>query len=351
MSRLFLVFVFIFSPVFVLSFSGCAAGPAEQRTEEWVSPIDLKYKSKNPELFAQYEEARKLLDNWRGQEEYLINANKILNSIIQSDDKYAPAHREFGRLYIMAGYINYDNFREGSLNPAETSILESIKIEPGYADAYVLLGHLYTNMKRYDEARIALAKADYIGTKSPWLNLNWADLYNKLENYDAAYTRYMKVVSEETSNRKAYSSALSGVTAYFRRMKEYDKANEWYKKQLEYEPESAWNWGNYASFLLYFREDVDGAISNAEKALSIMNYGMGKFTLACAIYTKWAKQLESGNSDKATQALFDKAYSIYPGIDEVIRETSQYKGTKITAEKLSEYIRNKGLTNTTTRNS
>ena len=200
--------------------------------EEWVSPIDNKYSEKNPELFSNYSQARAILDSWRGQRKKLREADTLLKNVIQNDGNFAPAYREFGRLYIMGGYINNDNFEKDSFNPAEVSILKSIEIEPNYAESYVLLGHLYTNMKRYTDAENALVKAEKIGTNIPWLHLNWADLLIKQKKYEEALKRYQGVLKTGTSNRKAYSSALSGVTTVYQYMGQYGKANDGFKKKL-----------------------------------------------------------------------------------------------------------------------
>lgn len=295
--------------------------------DEWVSPIDVKYKNKNEKLFSEYSAARDELDQWRGQREYLAEAGKVLTKIIQEDAAFAPAHRELGRLYIMAGYINGDNYEKGSLSPAEKEILKSIEIEPDYADSYVLLGHLYTNLKNYSKAMESLKKADEIGTKIPWLDLNYADLYIDIGADDLAEKKYLNVVESNTNNKKAYGTALQGLAKLYTRKGDFKKADEWYEKTTQYEPESAWNWGNYANFLLYRMNDADRAIKNGEQALKIMDYGMGRFTLACALFAKWAQGIESGNDPVQAQKLFDRAYALYPNIGEVVATMRRNKNT------------------------
>lgn len=305
---------------------------------EWISPIDNKYSTKNQKLFSDLLRARDILDSWSGQGDKLSEADALLKSVIQKDGNFAPAYREFGRLYIMKGYINYDNFEQGSLNPAEASILKSIEIEPNYADSYVLLGHLYTNMKKYSDAKDALVTAEKIGTNIPWLHLNWAALLIKQKKYEEALKRYQRVLETGTSNRKAYGSALSGVTTAYRHMKQYDKANEGYKKEITYAPDVAWNWGNYSNFLLFSYNDVDGAIVNGQKAISIMDYGMGRFTLACALYTKWALLLQDANKKEGAQQYFEKAWALYPYPERIIEKTGSYKYTSITAAELQKWL-------------
>lgn len=308
---------------------------------DWVSPIDKKYLDKNQELFSKFDEAREILNSWGGQREKLLKSDSLLREILEKDTEYAPAHREYGRLYIMAGFVNYDNFKEGSLNPSEASILKSLEIEPDYADSYVLLGHLYTKMKRYKEAAIALRKAEEIGTEIPWLQLNWADLFKKQNKYSKAMQHYKNVVKNGTNNRKAYASALSGVTTMHRYMNEYDNANEGYKEQLKYSSDDAWTWGNYSSFLLFTYKDVDGAIEKGSKAIQIMNYGMGRFTLGCALYTKWAMLKDNPATALQAQQYFEQAWSIYPYPEKIIKETKRYSYTKITAVSLDKWLTRK----------
>lgn len=298
------------------------------------SKTDTKYKNRSQALYAKFDEARELLDSWRGQRELLSRAQQLLTEVTQVDTKFAPAYREFGRLYIMSGYISEDNVDPQSLARSEAVILKAIEIEPDYADAYVLLGHLYTNMRRYADASAALTKGEKIGTASPWLQLNWADLLTKQGDHEGAFQRNLAVAKGGTENKKALSAAVNGVILYYKVKGRMDEADEWYKKTVANDPSSAWAWGNYASFQLFFRGDVDGAIGNAEKALSIMNYGMGRYVLACALYAKWASAVDK-NAVQA-QALYDRAYQMYPNVDGVIEETRKFTSTKYVATKLAE---------------
>lgn len=304
---------------------------------DWNSPIDKKYQKKNPALYESFDTARTLLDEWRGQRENIEKARHLLSEIIRIDNSYAPAHRELGRLYIAAGYISGDNHLPGALPPSEAAIKEAIRLEPNYADAYVLLGHLYTKMKRYEDASNALIIAEKIGTKSPWLHLNLADLMVSMGKRDVAYKHYMIVINEKTENAKAYGAAQEGIIDYFISIGDYDSASNWHEKKIAHEPQSAWSYGNYAEFLLFLKADVDGSILQAEKALSLMNYGMARFTLACALFTKWAKMKDADREGNSGREIFLKAQSLYPDLDMVIDKTSRYRTTRDTAIRLRNY--------------
>jgi len=276
----------------------------------WVSPIDTKYTNRSPDLFAQFDSARSVMDGYRGDSSDLNYAGSTLQKILQEDPEFAPAYREFARLYISAAHISYGNYRVQELEVAEWSLNRAIELEPNYADAYVLMGHLYTNMKRYEEAKVALDKAESIGTEIPWLRLNKAKLFGLLGQYPEALALYKRTVSEGTSSRKAYIAALEGLTSVSISLGQIEDANTGYIQAIEFAPESAWNWGNYASFLLFYYQDVDGAIRNGRKALSIMNYGAARFTLASSLYTKWSALKAEGRLEEA-QKYWDEAYALH----------------------------------------
>ena len=310
---------------------------------EWISPTDVKYQTKNQDLFNKFNLARDLVNSWRGQSGKLVAADKILKEILEEDSEYAPVYREYGRIHIMNGYINSSRFKEGSLDLSEKFILKSIEIEPEYADAYVLLGHLYTQMKKYKEAQVALEKAESIGTKSPWLNLNWASLFVEQAQYNKALQQYINVLMGQTSDKKAYITALSGLTKFYEMSGDYENTRTYFIKQIEYEPESAWILGNYASFLLFSYGDIDEAIKNSKKALEIMDYEMGKLVLACALYTKWALSLDNPTKRDEAENYFNQAWLIYPYLNEIIEKTKIHKHTNVTARKLQDLLEKKQM--------
>lgn len=317
----------------ILLFSGSFAFALD-----WVSPIDKKYMERSPELFEKFDKAREILNSWGGQTEKLIAADNLLKDVLTNDPKYAPAHREYGRLYMMAGYLKNTSYKKDSLNLVEKSILQSISIEPSYADSFVLLGHVYTRMKKYSKAEEVLKKAENIGTKIPWLDLNWADLLNKQGRYQEAFERYKKVVKSKTTNKKAYSSALGGIIKYYQWLGDKEKTKKAHINKIKFNPMSAWSRGNYSSFLLFDYGDTDEAIKQGEKAIQIMDYGVGRYTLACALYTKWAVLSESPSDNNKAQKYFNRAVKLYPNIKEVIRRTSMYRTTRVTSQMLKKKL-------------
>ncbi len=242
---------------------------------------------------AQLASAVKLLDDYRGDGSDLAEARKILDGILKSDPRNAPAYREYTRYYIMSGHINYLNFQPGSLEAAEKSLKKAIEINPKYAEAYVLGGHLYRLMGRPADAKASLTKADELGTSDPWLQNNWADLLIREGKYEEAMQRYNKVLDNKTANDKAVGVAFEGLVNYYTKKGRLSDVDATYKRSLAREP-TAWGYGNYAQFLLCDMDDYEAAQVQITQALKIMNYGVGQSILAGVLQRKWAAKILKG---------------------------------------------------------
>jgi len=238
-------------------------------------------------------EARAQLDEWTGQGDRLAKAMDGLNRVLKANPKNVQAHIEMARFHIKAGFINYRNFQPGSLQSAESELRRALQADPNSADTYVLLGHLYYLMNASKEAVKVLEKAETIGTDNPWLYLNRAEALVDLHRLDEAEvqlrkleTRYTAVTNPPRNVVGTLHQKLSYVYQLQGKLKEADKE---YQTVIALDPDTAWNHGNYADFLLFARGQPDAAIGEAEKALEIMNYGMARLTLAAARYAKWAQ--------------------------------------------------------------
>jgi len=232
-----------------------------------------------------------LLDTYRGGEGQLRHARELLEALLREDPRYAPAHRELARYFILAGQAGGRTFRADSLRAAEVSLQMALSLDPHYADAYVLAGHLYQLMRRPLEARAALLKAENLGAKDPWLHTVWADLLIAEGDYDDAAQRYRAVINAAASSRQARMAAFEGLTRYYKRAGRLDEADAVYRQAIHYEPANALNYGNYAVFLLCVRDNYEAAIEQSRHALTISNYGAGRYILASALYRQWAAQL------------------------------------------------------------
>lgn len=258
-----------------------------------------------------------LLNGYSGDTSTLESARAELESILKVNLRYAPAHREMARYFIKRGHISYQHFQSGSLEAAESSLKKAIEINPNYAEAFVLFGHLYRLMNRPQDALAALEKAEKLGTVDPWLQNNWADLLIDDAKYEEAAGRYRKVIDSKTPDKNAMGAAFQGLISYYSSVGKLDQADEVYKKQLELDPGVAWSYGNYAHFLLCQRGDYDASISRSREALKIMDYGIGRYWLAAALYRKWAQSVLAGNAE-AGKPYFTEAQTLYPDPRQIV---------------------------------
>lgn len=287
-----------------------------------------------------FNHAVKLLDGYRGNTSELEAARAELDEVLKADPRHAPAHREKARYFIMRGHMSALRFQAGSLEAADSAINKALEIKPDYAEAFVLRGHLYRLMNRHQDAVDALTRAERLGTTDPWLHNNWADLLMDEGKYDSAAERYKKVIDSKTKNKKAMGAAYDGLIGYYTGIGKLEKADETYRKNIDFEPGSAWNYGNYAHFLLCRKDDYENSIVRSRQALSIMNYGIGRYWLAAALYRKWAHSALTGSPDAGKQ-YFMEAQAIYPDPEEIAADSAQCPPLRHIAAALA---RNSGAT-------
>lgn len=275
-----------------------------------------------PAYAAQFKQAVDLLNGYRGESASLQLAEKKLERLLKKYPNFAPAYRELARHAIMRGQINSRRFQLGSLPTADAFIAKSLELDPSFAEAFVLRGHLYRLMGRPAEAYAALQKAEQLGTGDPWLQNNWADLLHDEGKYDEAARRYRNVIESKTPNNKAMMAALGGLAKYYAAVGKLDQADDMYRRQIELEPRSAWAYGNYAAFLLCHRDDYDQTIERSRQALVIMDYGVGRYWLAAGLYRKWAAAVLAGSPEKGRQ-YYIEARGLHPNPHEIAQAAAR----------------------------
>jgi Tfp pilus assembly protein PilF len=283
---------------------------------------------------AKFNHAVELLDGYRGDTSALELARAELDEVLKTNPRHAPAHREKARYFIMRGHMSSLRFQPGSLEAADSSINKAIEISPNYAEAFVLRGHLYRLMNRHHDAIDALEKAEKLGTTDPWLQNNWADLLIDEGKYEVAAQRYRTVIDSKTQNKKAMGAAYEGLIRYYTGVGKLDQADEIYRRKIDFEPNAAWSYGNYAQFLLCLRDDYENAIGRSRQALNIMNYGAGRYWLASALYRKWAQSAITGASDYGRQ-YFLEAQAIYPDPNEIAANAATCPPLRFIAQALA----------------
>jgi Tfp pilus assembly protein PilF len=242
----------------------------------------------HPKLVA---EATNWLDEWPGQGDLLVKAEDNLRRVLKADPENASARIQMARYILNAGYISDRAFQPGAISRAEHELKLALEVDPNSADALLLLAHTYSLSGRSKEALKALKKAEAIGTKNPWLYVNWADALMQLNRLDEAETRLREALAQliGVPRRRPIRAMREKLADVYVSQRKLDDADREYQAALAADPTYAWVRGNYAGFLLFRRGMPDAAIAEAEKTIEMMDYGMVRMVLATARYAKWAE--------------------------------------------------------------
>jgi len=160
-----------------------------------------------------FSEVEKLLNDWTGENEKLLTAGVMIDSLIKSDPDFLPIYIEKARWTIMLGASGTNDFAKA--NRDALKFLEYVQKKDGtYAKSYVLAGHAFMNVGDFDNARKSLEYAERLGTTDPWLYNNWAALLGRLQQYDKALANAHKALILSRDNPKAMTTALHFISDY-----------------------------------------------------------------------------------------------------------------------------------------
>lgn len=176
-----------------------------------------KFKTEASQLSVQkrelLSEAEKVLNDWNGENEKLVAAGVMIDSLIKSDPDFLPIYIEKARLTIMRGATGTNDFKQANRD-ALAIIAEIQKKDPSYPKAYVLAGHAFLNVEDYESARKSLERAERIGTTDPWLYNNFADMFGRMRQYDKALAHAKKALILSKDNSKALVTAIAFISDF-----------------------------------------------------------------------------------------------------------------------------------------
>ncbi len=286
-----------------------------------ISPAQGAVAGKRKELAAEVHEAQVLIDNYRGRPEDLRRASDLISTTMKEDNSFAPAYVQAARLILVGGHIVSDDFAAGTLDKAEQLLQKAITLNPREAEAFVLLGHVNELAGKLDEALTSLDRARSLGSRDPWLQNNYGAYYLRMNQPEIA-ARYYRKVSDvgpgKTSQRRSAYIDATTTLQWLAALKEDNDAVIAYGKLATSaaSPDDAWTWGNVGN-VLFIQGYFDEAIDHARKALSIMDYGVGREVLALALYGKWASLSANGHSTDG-EPYFTEAYALEPDLNQVV---------------------------------
>ncbi len=240
-----------------------------------------------------YAEGKELLDEYSGDRSVLIKAERLFQQILKSNPNSAPAYVGLGRLAVKAGYISNNDFDPQFLKAAHGYFSRALAIDSTFFDAYYYGAYLYLNEKNYVQAKQMAKKARELAPNSLQPDLLLADIAEREKRYDEVERLVLPILGK-TSDRVLLRMAHESLSSAYEFQKRYDLAEQSYLKIIELDPKSSWSLINYSSFLIR-RRAYDKAIDFSKKALTLMDFGMGRHVLGKAYYKKgeellWEKE-------------------------------------------------------------
>ncbi len=321
------------SAALVLSASGCDKSPAEDLTATsqpsgevpTAAPTDHAAAAAPPDSAAvralqdaAVEKAVATLDLLGGQDADLEGARVRLERVLAENPRHVQARVELARYYLKSGYASGRSIPDPrAVARAADELDHALKIDPQSANAHVLLGIVRVDQNVPQMAIEELNKAEAIGTDNLWLDLNFVSAYIAMERWDEARMRLDRF--ERKLAAKPDTPARFAIAAAEDWFKIHDASHDReamsadHERMIALQPDHPWLHGNYAWHLLTEVGKTDAAITQARRALELMDYGNGRRTLGLALYAKWAS-LRSSNPKQA-KAIFDEAQATLQDLD------------------------------------
>ena len=177
----------------------------------------------------------------------------------------------------------FEFHKQGQLTHARDLYEQILSCDPKDHEVWDLLGILYTQAKRFDDAQRCILKALEIKPEIYYLE-NLANLYFTAEDYEKASGIYEILVKNNSEYEYWFNLAMS-----YKNLSEWEKSKNAYYKAIELKPDSQESYFNLA--YLYFNENnPSGAIKCYEKAIEInpddweAKYFLGLAYMQCKNY-------------------------------------------------------------------
>ncbi len=247
-------------------------------------------------------QAKKLIDDWGGSGSELSQASNLLAKVLRVNPKSTEAHFEMARYFLSSGHINFRNYQPGTLEKASGELNLALQQDPNWGKAYVLLGYIQYLKGDYKNAINLFKKAESLGTDYKWLYIDWGNALTELNDWSGAEIQLNKAKTRKDLSNSELSGLYQSLMNVYVRQRKIHEADKIFKANIALNPNSAWMHGNYADFLLLGRGRPDEAITEASKALKIMDYGMGRVCIGTAQYAMWA-ELKDKNRKAAKEYL------------------------------------------------
>jgi len=252
-----------------------------------------------------YVEAMDRVDQYSGDRRLLDEAEARLEDMRKANPRSALALAGLGRIAFRRSALRADTFDPDLLNRALDLSSQAISFDPALADGYIVRGFALNGKKDAAGARVAAATARKLAPTMPRVQMLAETLAEDSGDLDGAEKILRNMLSRPIEQHWA-GVVFGDLATLYEKAGDLEAATDARRRQVDLEPESAWAKGSYASFLIR-KGDYEGAIAMAKQALSQMDYGAARLTLADAYCLKGEVALwDQGDTSGARQA-FDAA--------------------------------------------
>jgi len=302
---------------------------------EWVSGIDRKYEQRSPTTYAKVAEAKQLISNARGRSSDVRQAVDVLKAVLRADPSFAPAHVQMARAMLAQADGGGNRFHPAGLLQARDWLAEALRVEPDYDYALALSAYTKMFLNEFEDAeriykRLLDARSGY-----PYLYTQYAQLALRRGDAGTALTRAQQAYERHKDDPRLASSAITEILMAYEKLPgdTTQEEEKWFARRVELDPHP-WNWHAHASFRLYRLGDYETSIRYGTKALSLMDFGLARYTLAAAYYKKWHDlKARPGRQAEAEEA-FRQAGVLYPDTRDMIQRLLEAKQLRSTGEEL-----------------
>lgn len=259
-------------------------------------------------------QARELIDTDYGDGN-VLRAIPLLETAFKTDPNDANLLVQAARVAVNDGHLSFEKFRNNSWESYSDFLDKALAIDPVNPKAHILKAQVFGNQGNYAEQLNELNKAKASGTEDPWLLYGYGVYYLKVRAFNDAISYFEMIEArgpgKTASERKAYIVALYDASKFGLRnegMLERTRKYAALALQNRY-PTDGWTPQGYAAAFIGLQA-FDDAIVYAKAALKTMNFGLGRLTLAVALYGKAAQLTLAKSPAQDIKPLLDEANSL-----------------------------------------
>jgi protein O-GlcNAc transferase len=226
-------------------------------------------------------------------------------------------------------------YNNGKFDNAEIICKELLKDNPENFELINLIGAIYLQQKKYNEAITQFKKAIKINTLHPSLYNNLGVAFKKNGDFKGSIKYFEKAIELNPN----YSEAYNNLGTTYKILNDYKKAYQNYNKALELKTDSAEVYFNLA-ILQSAVKNYKEAITNCEKAISLKKNYIEAIQLKAATFSESGKHIlaikEFSNLKKIEPNEYFKYETKIFFEKNSICEWSEYKKNK---KKIENYIK------------